>query len=89
MEVTTRAPTLGHRTAAPACSLRRKRGVLREPVLRLLQNLVPVSFSRANDGLLVVEGRHLRLLFDIMQTEGRTFAIESMQHCLVNPRLCD
>jgi hypothetical protein len=54
----------------------------------MLQQLVPVSFGRANDGLLVVEGRHLRLLFDIMLAEGRTFAVESMQHCLVNPKSC-
>ncbi|KAL4458379.1 hypothetical protein ABPG75_013244 [Micractinium tetrahymenae] len=66
-------------------SARRHRPVVREAVLEMLQHLLPVAFSRANDGLLVLEARHLRRLFDSMLAEGRGFSLPDMQHCLVEP----
>lgn len=67
------------------CSARRHRPVVRELVLEMLQHLLPVGFSRANDGILVLEARHLRRLFDTMLAGGKTFSLAAMQHCLVEP----
>jgi hypothetical protein len=58
---------------------------LRELVLEQLQHLLPVSFARDNDGLLVLEARHLRRLFDSMLASGQSFSLQDMQHCLVDP----
>lgn len=59
--------------------------MVREAVLEMLQHLLPVALSRANDGMLVLEARHLRRLFDSMLAEGRSFSLPDMQHCLVEP----
>jgi hypothetical protein len=50
-----------------------------------LQHLLPVRMSGSNDGLLVVDGRDLRRLFDVMQAQGTAFDLPTMQHCLVDP----
>lgn len=72
-------------TPAPLRSTLRHRPVLRELVLEMLQHLVPVSIPRSNDGLLTLEVKRLRRLFDAMLASGSTFSLESMQHCLVEP----
>lgn len=65
--------------------MRRHRGKLRELVLEMLQHLLPVTFGRSNDGLLVLEGKALRKLFDAMTQQGRGFSLPEMAHCLVDP----
>ena len=59
--------------------------MLRELVLEMLQRLVAVSFPRGNDGLLVVEAKELRRLFDELDAARTTVSLRTMQHCLVDP----
>lgn len=51
----------------------------------MLQHLLPVALSRTNEGLLTLEARHLRRLFDSMLAQGKCFSLPDMQHCLVEP----
>lgn len=79
------APTHSPRAPCRPRSARRHRPVVREAVLEMLQHLLPVALSRSNDGMLVLEARHLRRLFDSVLAEGKGFSLHDMQHCLVEP----
>ena len=78
-------PTHAAHARPPARSARRNAPVLREAVLEMLQHLLPVTLSRSNDGLLVLEARKLRKLFDALGGQEDPFALVNMQQYLVDP----
>ena len=58
---------------------------MREVVLEMLQALLPVGLGRSNDGLLVLEGRHLARLFGAMAARGQRLSVRDVAHVLVDP----
>lgn len=65
-------------------SARKHQPILREIVMEMLQHLLPVTLSRSNDGLLVLEARKLARLFKSLQGSD-PLSLVAMQHCLVDP----
>ena len=68
----------------PLASARKHQPIVREIVVEMLQHLLPVTLSRNNDGLLLLEARKLARLFNTLQGPD-PLSVVAMQHCLVDP----
>ncbi|GAB4822122.1 hypothetical protein N2152v2_009168 [Parachlorella kessleri] len=68
-------------------SLVRNKSPLRDCTLALLQQLVTVRVARNNDGLLVVESKHMERLLRHMARKGRSFSLQDMKEHLVAPSM--
>ena len=64
------------------CSIVKNRSVLREMVLAMLQQLLPVTCPTSNDGVVVLEAADLARLLGAMSAGGAGFSLHAMQHIL-------